>query len=106
MLEPFRSRGSGNRYHPHLAFGAARAVDRQQLWIGSCPRHAQKNNAARKPLSVRYLTQKGSNQSLIGETLGLRARLAWGWPGRAPAAASASRFTKALRYNGKFIACS
>ena len=43
VLETFRSSSDGSGYHPRVAVGAARTVDRQQLWIGfSCPCHRPK----------------------------------------------------------------
>jgi len=43
MLETFGAGRDGGRYHPRLAIGAARTVDRQELGIGSChPRHGEK----------------------------------------------------------------
>src|SRR5438552_16699304 len=49
MLETFGAGRDGGRYHPRLAIGAARTVDRQELGIGSChPRHGEKINPRRK----------------------------------------------------------
>jgi hypothetical protein len=57
VLKAFRSRLNSNRYHPHLAGGATRTVDRQQLWIGFVhPRHDAKIKSGLKSLSARLPT--------------------------------------------------
>jgi hypothetical protein len=49
VLETIGSWQDAGRYHPRLAVGAARPVDRQQLWIGFLhPGHGTKNSAIPK----------------------------------------------------------
>jgi hypothetical protein len=37
VFEAFRTIADSRGYHPHLAFGTTRTVDRQKLWVGFFP---------------------------------------------------------------------
>jgi hypothetical protein len=109
------------RYHPRLAVGAARPVDRQQLWIGFLhPGHEAKNSAIPKTClsaprpNYRIFGCENGDASLGGSSHQAgrlcpdKGRRAGHTEGVATAGVGAQARQPALAAtaSGKFIACS